>query len=180
MNINFLSEIADAVMETSYGIFIRDKSGAEKPVLLFDTFEELTYSSKSQLVSNPIEGGGQVTDYKYAEPDSISCRGLISRGATAGDIPGISKKGRIDKIISQLSEYASGLYDMTVRTRTKSRENFTLTGFSIKESADNFNTLEADMSFEKIRYISSPENAVKNAADSATVKTGINLIKELL
>lgn len=180
MNINFLSEMADAFSGKSYGIFIKDKSGAERPVLLFDTFEELTFSSKSQVVSNPIESGGQVSDYKYDEPDSISCRGLISRGATAGDIPGMSKKGRIDKIVSQLSEYTSGLYDMTVHTRTASRENFTLTGFSIKESADNFNTLEADMSFEKIRYIASPENAVKSAADSATVKTGINLIKEFL
>lgn len=180
MNINFLSDIADAFSGRSYGIFIKDKSGAEKPVLLFDTFEELTFSSKAQMISSPIEGGGQVSDYKYDEPDSISCKGLISRGSTVGDIPGMSKKGRVDAIIHQLSEYTSGLYDMTVNTRTTRRENFTLTGFSIKESADNFNMLEVDMSFEKIRYIASPENAVKKASDSATVKTGINLMKEFI
>ncbi|MBO7735234.1 MAG: hypothetical protein J6S67_21900 [Methanobrevibacter sp.] len=159
-------DTSQVVYSTSY-VITDAKSG--DILLRFDTIEECSFKSSSTVTSYPTEMGIMASDYKYKNSDSFKAKGLIARRSTNAQ--------QVELITNQLKHYQSGMYAMNIQTKSGLRENYTLEGYEVVESVDNYSLLEVDMEFKEMPKFLGQNN--RDAYDDDTRSGGISQVNEV-
>lgn len=149
-------------------------------VFTFDTIEEVSFKASSNVTSYPTETGIKVTDYKYDNPDQITVRGIINRNSYIGKNhidSALAKVETIEKVRTELERYKKGIYKLDIQTKAGLRQGYTLDGFEIPESADNYSLFEVEMSFTQV--VSFQSINPKSNSDSDTVNIGTTQTREV-
>lgn len=182
MELNFLSSITDKLAKSTYSIYGIDEKGDRKIYLEFDSILECSYNGSSTVTQYPAESGINVTDYKYSNPDQITLKGIISKNGTVGlgalninySIFGQDKVSLIETTRQQLNELCRQMKRVNIQTRNSGlRTSFTLSGFEITETPDNYNLLEADMTFDEVLLFGTDGKLNRSASDEDTQDGGI-------
>lgn len=180
MEISFLNTIWDKLIGSVYSISEVDDLGKERPVMTFDSIVECNYKGKSNVISHPIETGFKATEYKYDDPSIIEMVGVISEKSLVGQLGnkllslmGISKEDSIETVRATLDKYKRELIPVNIKTRTAKRENYTLIGYEVKESLDNFSLFEVDMTFQEVMLRPKTSTFVKDPQQKPTIDIGI-------
>lgn len=182
MELNFLSSITDKLANSTYSIYGTDEKGDRKIYLEFDSILECSYNGSSTVTQYPAESGINVTDYKYSNPDQITLKGIISKNGTVGlgalninySIFGQDKVSLIETTRQQLNELCRQMKRVNIQTRNSGlRTSFTLSGFEITETPDNYNLLEADMTFDEVLLFGTDGKLNRSASDKDTQDGGI-------
>lgn len=182
MELNFLSSITDKLANSTYSIYGTDEKGDRKIYLEFDSILECSYNGSSTVTQYPAESGINVTDYKYSNPDQITLKGIISKNGTVGlgalninySIFGQDKVSLIETTRQQLNELCRQMKRVNIQTRNSGlRTSFTLSSFEITETPDNYNLLEADMTFDEVLLFGTDGKLNRSASDKDTQDGGI-------
>lgn len=182
MELNFLSSITDKLAKSTYSIYGIDEKGDRKIYLEFDSILECSYNGSSTVTQYPAESGINVTDYKYSNPDQITLKGIISKNGTVGlgalninySIFGQDKVSLIETTRQQLNELCRQMKRVNIQTRNSGlRTSFTLSGFEITETPDNYNLLEVDMTFDEVLLFGTDGKLNRSASDKDTQDGGI-------
>ena len=143
---------------------------------------ECSYNGSSTVTQYPAESGINVTDYKYSNPDQITLKGIISKNGTVGlgaldinySIFGQDKVSLIETTRQQLNELCRQMRRVNIQTRNSGlRTSFTLSSFEITETPDNYNLLEADMTFDEVLLFGTDGKLNRSASDKDTQDGGI-------
>lgn len=153
---------SNKTMSESTSYIITDTKSGEV-IFMFDMVEECEFKASSTVVAYPTERGIKVTDYKYDSPDSIKLNCFSHRKENT--------KQQRDRILSQLEHYKSGLYAIDIQTKAGLRTNYTISGYTIPENADNYSLLEINLECQQI--IDFNQEDVRDDSDMDTVPTGI-------
>lgn len=182
MELNFLSSITDKLANSTYSIYGIDEKGDRKIYLEFDSILECSYNGSSTVTQYPAESGINITDYKYSNPDQITLKGIISKNGTVGigaldinySLFGQDKVSLIETTRQQLNELCRQMKRVNIQTRNSGlRTSFTLSSFEIMETPDNYNLLEADMTFDEVLLFGTDGKLNRSASDEDTQDGGI-------
>lgn len=182
MELNFLSSITDKLANSTYSIYGTDEKGDRKIYLEFDSILECSYNGSSTVTQYPAESGINITDYKYSNPDQITLKGIISKNGTVGigaldinySIFGQDKVSLIETTRAQLNDLCRQMKRVNIQTRNSGlRTSFTLSSFEITETPDNYNLLEADMTFDEVLLFGTDGKLNRSASDEDTQDGGI-------
>lgn len=182
MELNFLSSITEKLANSTYSIYGIDEKGDRKIYLEFDSILECSYNGSSTVTQYPAESGINITDYKYSNPDQITLKGIISKNGTVGigalninySIFGQDKVSLIETTRQQLNELCRQMKRVNIQTRNSGlRTSFTLSSFEITETPDNYNLLEADMTFDEVLLFGTDGKLNRSASDEDTQDGGI-------
>lgn len=182
MELNFLSSITDKLAKSTYSIYGIDEKGDRKIYLEFDSILECSYNGSSTVTQYPAESGINITDYKYSNPDQITLKGIISKNGTVGigaldinySLFGQDKVSLIETTRQQLNELCRQMKRVNIQTRNSGlRTSFTLSSFEITETPDNYNLLEADMTFDEVLLFGTDGKLNRSASDEDTQDGGI-------
>lgn len=182
MELNFLSSITDKLANSTYSIYGTDEKGDRKIYLEFDSILECSYNGSSTVTQYPAESGINITDYKYSNPDQITLKGIISKNGTVGigaldinySLFGQDKVSLIETTRAQLNDLCRQMKRVNIQTRNSGlRTSFTLSSFEITETPDNYNLLEADMTFDEVLLFGTDGKLNRSASDEDTQDGGI-------
>ena len=180
MEISFLNTIWDKLIGSVYSITEVGDAGEERAVMTFDSIVECNYKGKSNVISNPIETGFKSTEYKYDDPSIIEMTGVLSQNSLIGTLGNklmsllsLGKEDSIETVRATLDKYKKELIPVNIKTRTAKRENYTLIGYDVKESLDNFSLFEVDMIFQEVILRPKTSTFVKDPQQKPTIDIGI-------
>ena len=182
MNIKFLSDAFDKITSSTYSIYSGNAQENQKIWLEFDSIDECSFTGSSTVTKYPAEIGVNITDYKYANPDKITLKGVVMQNGTFGigalkvsySLFGKDKISLTESIRAQCDTLVRTLQTVNIQTRNSGlRENFTLTDYSIEENPDNYNMLEVDMIFDEVLLFGKTGQLTRKISDKDTQYGGI-------
>lgn len=177
--INFFAAVWDKLTDATYSVV---DAKTNEPQLEFDSILECNFHGSATSTQVPIETGFKKTDYKYANPDDLHLKGIVSKNGTFGigfldinySLTGQNKNTLIEKIRAKCEELTHNLILVNAQTRNSGlRKNYTMTDYVINETPYNFNLLEVDMSFEQVLLFNEDGEMLRNKADGDTQQIGI-------
>lgn len=147
----------------------------EYSALSFDSVPQIGVKRRADVSSYAIESGSEVSDHIQIKNDSISISGWITESPVElrGDI--ISSSGangtRVKQAIDWLNTTFEARQTISLVTRDAVLENVILTGVSYNYD-DALDAMQFDLSFEKIRLVSSKEVDVIATKTKSTTNKG--------
>lgn len=177
--INFLASVWDKLTAATYSIVDAE---TREPLLEFDTIMECGFHGSASSTQVPIETGFKKTDYKYANPDDLHMKGIVSKNGTVGigfmdinvSLTGRDKNNLIERIRTTCDKLTHEMTLVDIQTRNSGlRKNYTMVDYFIDETEENFNLLEVDMTFEEVLLFNKDGKMLKNEADGDTQLIGI-------
>lgn len=177
--INFLASVWDKLTAATYSVVDAE---TREPLLEFDTIMECGFHGSASLTQVPIETGFSVTDYKYANPDDLHMKGIVSKNGTVGigfmdvnySLTGEDKNNLIEKIRTTCDKLTHEMTLVDIQTRNSGlRKKYTMVDYVIDETPENFNLLEVDMTFEQVLTFDDKGKFLRNEADGDTKLIGI-------
>ncbi len=177
--INFLASVWDKLTKATYSIVDAE---TREPQLEFDTIIECGVHGSASSTQVPIETGFSVTDYKYANPDDLHMKGIVSKNGTVGigfmdvnySLTGEDKNNLIEKIRTTCDKLTHEMTLVDIQTRNSGlRKKYTMVDYVIDETPENFNLLEVDMTFEQVLTFDDKGKFLRNEADGDTKLIGI-------
>ncbi|ENE4802831.1 hypothetical protein ABNJ21_002414 [Klebsiella michiganensis] len=154
----------------------------EYSALSFDSVPQIGVKRKADVSSYAIESGNEVSDHIQIKNDKINISGWITESPIElrGDIISSAANGtRVKQAIDWLNTTFEARQTLTLVTRDTVLENVVLTGVSYNYD-DALDAMQFDLSFERIRLVSSKEVDViatktKSTTNKGkTVKTKVN------
>lgn len=158
---------------------ISDSSSGEIK-FVFDSIDEVNFTSSSNVVSYPTEKGIQATDYKYQNPDVLEVKGVINKNSYIGRQniqSNVGKAQSIEIVRQNLETYKSGIYKLDIQTKAALRKGYTLVTYEIPETIDNYSQFEVTMTFQQVVTFAEIDPAADS--DSDTVDNGGSEVKAL-
>ena len=177
--INFLASVWDKLTAATYSVVDAE---TREPLLEFDTIMECGFHGSASSIQVPIETGFSVTDYKYANPDNLHMKGIVSKNGTVGigfmdvnySLTGEDKNNLIEKIRTTCDKLTHEMTLVDIQTRNSGlRKKYTMVDYVIDETPENFNLLEVDMTFEQVLTFDDKGKFLRNEADGDTKLIGI-------
>lgn len=177
--INYLATVWNKLTKATYSIV---DAQTREPLLEFDSILECNFHGSATSTQNPTENGFKKTEYKYANPDDLHLKGVVSKNGTVGlgfadfnySISGQDKNNLMEIIRAQCDKLTKNMILVDVQTRNSGlRENYTMVDHNINETPDNFNLLEVDMAFEQVLLFDKKGNITRGIADKDTGNVGI-------
>lgn len=177
--INFLASVWDKLTAATYSVVDAE---TREPLLEFDTIMECGFHGSASLTQVPIETGFSVTDYKYANPDDLHMKGIVSKNGTVGigfmdvnySLTGEDKNNLIEKIRTTCDKLTHEMTLVDIQTRNSGlRKKYTMVDYVIDETPENFNLFEVDMTFEQVLTFDDKGKFLRNEADGDTKLIGI-------
>jgi len=147
----------------------------EFSALSFDSVPQIGVKRKADVSSYAIESGSEVSDHIQIKNDSINISGWITESPIAlrGDI--ISSSGANGTRVKQAIDWLNATFEarrtISLVTRDSVLENVVLTGVSYNYD-DALDAMKFDLSFEKIRLVSSKEVDVIATKTKSTTNKG--------
>lgn len=143
--------------------------------LSFDSVPQIGVKRKADVSSYAIESGSEVSDHIQIKNDTITLAGWITESPLElrGDI--ISSSGangtRVKQAIDWLNTTFEARQTISLITRDAVLENVVLTGVSY-DYDDALDAMKFDLSFERIRLVSSKEVDVIATKTKSTTNKG--------
>lgn len=153
----------------------------EYSALSFDSVPQIGVKRKADVSSYAIESGSEVSDHIQIKNDSINISGWITESPIElrGDI--ISSAGangtRVKQAIDWLNTTFEARQTISLITRDAVLENVVLTGVSY-DYDDALDAMKFDLSFERIRLVSSKEVDVIATKTKSTTNKGKTVKKK--
>lgn len=147
----------------------------EFSALSFDSVPQIGVKRRADVSSYAIESGSEVSDHIQIKNDKINISGWITESPIElrGDI--ISSSGangtRVKQAIDWLNTTFEARQTLSLVTRDAVLENVVLTGVSYNYD-DALDAMQFDLSFEKIRLVSSKEVDVIATKTKSTTNKG--------
>lgn len=147
----------------------------EYSALSFDSVPQIGVKRKADVSSYAIESGSEVSDHIQIKNDTITLSGWITESPIElrGDI--ISSSGangtRVRQAIDWLNTTFEARQTISLVTRDAVLENVVLTGVSYNYD-DALDAMQFDLSFEKIRLVSSKEVDIIATKTKSTTNKG--------
>ncbi|WP_407251586.1 phage baseplate protein [Klebsiella oxytoca] len=147
----------------------------EYSALSFDSVPQIGIKRKADVSSYAIESGSEVSDHIQIKNDTITLSGWITESPLSlrGDI--ISSSGangtRVKQAIDWLNTTFEARQTISLVTRDAVLESVVLTGVSY-DYDDALDAMKFDLSFEKIRLVSSKEVDVIATKTKGTTNKG--------
>ncbi|WP_131034781.1 phage baseplate protein [Klebsiella variicola] len=147
----------------------------EYSALSFDSVPQIGVKRKADVSSYAIESGSEVSDHIQIKNDTITLSGWITESPLElrGDI--ISSAGangtRVKQAIDWLNTTFETRQTISLVTRDTVLENVVLTGVSY-DYDDALDAMKFDLSFERIRLVSSKEVDVIATKTKSTTNKG--------
>ena len=158
-----------------YAVMHVDSLGKKKVVLAFDSIQEVNLKASTY----PTESNEYRTDGKFRDPNVISVRGIIQRPSLAGQAARAllsylgGGKSLIDRTKAQLEQYIDVICRLDIQTKSGLYENYSLIGYEIPESLENFGYFEVIMDFQQNLVPTADNEILKRIADAKTIFGGI-------
>ena len=153
MATTYLDSFKELIMGANpYAVMHVDSLGKKKVVLAFDSIQEVNFKSSSTMTT---ESNEYRTDGKFRDPNVISVRGIIQRPSLAGQAARAllsylgGGKSLIDRTKAQLEQYIDVICRLDIQTKSGLYENYSLIGYEIPESLENFGYFEVIMDFQQ-------------------------------
>lgn len=146
----------------------------EYSALSFDSVPQIGVKRKADVSSYAIESGSEVSDHIQIKNDSINISGWITESPIElrGDIISSAANGtRVKQAIDWLNATFEARQTLSLVTRDAVLENVVLTGVSYNYD-DALDAMKFDLSFEKIRLVSSKEVDVIATKTKSTTNKG--------
>lgn len=149
--------------------------------LSFDSVPQIGVKRKADVSSYAIESGSEVSDHIQIKNDTITLAGWITESPLElrGDI--ISSSGangtRVKQAIDWLNTTFEARQTISLITRDAVLENVVLTGVSY-DYDDALDAMKFDLSFERIRLVSSKEVDVIATKTKSTTNKGKTVKKK--
>lgn len=153
----------------------------EYSALSFDSVPQIGVKRKADVSSYAIESGSEVSDHIQIKNDTITLSGWITESPLElrGDI--ISSSGangtRVKQAIDWLNTTFEARQTISLITRDTVLENVVLTGVSY-DYDDALDAMKFDLSFERIRLVSSKEVDVIATKTKSTTNKGKTVKKK--
>lgn len=153
----------------------------EYSALSFDSVPQIGIKRKADVSSYAIESGSEVSDHIQIKNDTITLSGWITESPLElrGDI--ISSAGangtRVKQAIDWLNTTFETRQTISLVTRDTVLENVVLTGISY-DYDDALDAMKFDLSFERIRLVSSKEVDVIATKTKSTTNKGKTVKKK--
>ncbi|WP_374788458.1 phage baseplate protein [Klebsiella variicola subsp. variicola] len=147
----------------------------EYSAISFDSVPQIGVKRRADVSSYAIESGSEVSDHIQIKNDTINLSGWITESPIElrGDI--ISSNGangtRVRQAIDWLNTTFEARQTISLVTRDAVLENVVLTGISY-DYDDALDAMKFDLSFEKIRLVSSKEVDVIATKTKSTTNKG--------
>ena len=147
----------------------------------FDMIEECSYTRQIEITDYPLESSAnstntRITEYAYDTPDIIEMVGYISyESLLYNQIATNIKedyKSRVEETIQKLNLLTNGIYKLQIKTRSGTRQYFTLQKYSIPENLDNFTNLQVEMTFKQVITVADWNNQQRNSDNNNTINAG--------
>ena len=157
----------------------------------FDMIEECSYTRQIEITDYPLENSRnssnnntdnknkvntRITEYAYDTPDIIEMVGYISyESLLYNQVATKIKedyKSRVEETIQKLNLLANGIYKLQIKTRSGTRQYFTLQKYSIPENLDNFTNLQVEMTFKQVITVADWNNQQRNSDNNNTINAG--------
>ncbi|MBY5168951.1 hypothetical protein FP359_03585 [Klebsiella variicola] len=153
----------------------------EYSALSFDSVPQIGVKRKADVSSYAIESGSEVSDHIQIKNDTITLSGWITESPIElrGDI--ISSSGangtRVRQAIDWLNTTFNARQTISLVTRDAVLENVVLTGVSY-DYDDALDAMKFDLTFERIRLVSSKEVDVIATKTKSTTNKGKTVKKK--
>ena len=117
---------------------------------IFDAFISITNSSSVSVTSHPVETGANISDHTYENPKVVRMQIGVS-DATLGDYNfKLSDTSRAKNAYNALRDIQKKRLPISVFTKYESYENMILTDMEVKDDADGFESLSADITLREV------------------------------
>ena len=180
MAITFLDNFKELLgFAAPYAIIHVAKSGKKSVVLAFDSIQETEFTADTQITTYPTEYNIEMTDYKFRNPNTITVRGVIQRDSFAGEMISSALsaygggKSLIDRTRAQLERYCRVICRLDIQTKSGLYQNYSLKGYKVPESYDNYGYYEAVMTFQENLVNPNLQKNIAKISDSDTIFGGI-------
>ncbi len=152
----------------------------EYSALSFDSVPQIGVKRKADVSSYAIESGSEVSDHIQIKNDTITLSGWITESPIElrGDIISSAGNGtRVKQAIDWLNTTFETRQTISLVTRDAVLENVVLTGISY-DYDDALDAMKFDLSFERIRLVSSKEVDVIATKTKSTTNKGKTVKKK--
>lgn len=152
----------------------------EYSALSFDSVPQIGVKRKADVSSYAIESGSEVSDHIQIKNDTITVSGWITESPLElrGDIISSAGRGtRVKQAIDWLNTTFETRQTISLVTRDAVLENVVLTGISY-DYDDALDAMKFDLSFERIRLVSSKEVDVIATKTKSTTNKGKTVKKK--
>lgn len=180
MATTYLDSFKELIMGANpYAVMHVDSLGKKKVVLAFNSIQEVNLKASSTMTTYPTESNEYRTDGKFRDPNVISVRGIIQRPSLAGQAARAllsylgGGKSLIDRTKAQLEQYIDVICRLDIQTKSGLYENYSLIGYEIPESLENFGYFEVIMDFQQNLVPTADNEILKRIADAKTIFGGI-------
>lgn len=146
----------------------------EFSALSFDSVPQIGVKRKADVSSYAIESGSEVSDHIQIKNDSINISGWITESPIElrGDIISSAANGtRVKQAIDWLNTTFNARQTISLVTRDAVLENVVLTGVSYNYD-DALDAMQFDLSFERVRLVSSKTVDVIATKTKSTTNKG--------
>lgn len=180
MATTYLDSFKELIMGANpYAIMYVDALGKKKVVLAFDSIHEVNLKVSSTMTTYPTESNEYRTDGKFRNPNVISVRGLIEKSSLAGQAARAllsyvgGGKSLLERTKAQLEQYIDVVCRLDIQTKSGLYENYSLIGYEIPETLDNYGYFEVIMDFQQNLVPTAENEVLLRIADANTIFSGI-------
>jgi len=175
MAITFLDNLRELVPYfQQYAIFyVSETNPNGEVVLAFDSIQEAGFKAQTNMTTYPTEENKERVDGKFNQPSTLTVRGVIQKGSSITAV--ISSKLGIslfEKTKSELEKFIDVVCHLDIQTKNGFYKNYSLIGYEIPESLDNYSYFEVIMDFQQNLVDDNSEPLKKNLSDLKTQVSG--------
>jgi len=175
MAVTFLDNLRELVpFFKMYAImYVSEENPKGEVVLAFDSIQEVNFKAQTNMTTYPTEENKERVDGKFNQPSTLTVRGIIQKGSAAGDAIGEAFGVSLyEKTKSELERFIDVVCRLDIQTKNGFYKNYSLIGYEIPESLDNYSYFEVTMEFQQNLVDDFDEPLTKNVSDLKTQVSG--------
>lgn len=175
MAVTFLDNLRELVPYfRQYAIFhVSETNPKGEIVLAFDSIQEVNFKAQTNMTTYPTEENRERVDGKFKQPSTLTVRGIIQKGASVTEaVAGALGLSLYEKTKAELEKFIDVVCHLDIQTKNGFYKNYSLVGYEIPESLDNYSYFEVIMDFQQNLVEGASEPLTKNISDLKTQVSG--------
>lgn len=154
-------------------LYVSEENPKGEVVLAFDSIQEVNFKAQTNMTTYPTEENKERVDGKFNHPSTLTVRGIIQKGsgvtASIGSAFGLSL---FEKTKAELEKFIDVVCHLDIQTKNGFYKNYSLVGYEIPESLDNYSYFEVLLDFQQNLVDDNSEPLKKNISDLKTQVSG--------